>query len=160
MNSISEHWFMKILFRLIPPSIFLTQYFGTVIMILILVFVDCPWIITVLTVLMVFVGGIMSPFWYRTFFDRTFVGLGRPLSVQWSESDIHFRGVYFDIAVPVENILAYKVLGFRGNNTTFTLKLKVRKINGTVENMWLSTTMPKKKEFIDFLDRHQAIVQT
>jgi hypothetical protein len=42
------------------------------------------------------------------------------------------------------------MIGFKAFNTTFTLK--VRKIDGDIESMWLSTTMPRKQELINFLD--------
>ena len=94
----------------------------------------------------------MLPFWYKTFFDRTFVGLDRPLWIQWSDDSIRFRGVFFEIEVPITNVIRYKTFGFKAFNTTFTLKVTVRKINGDIESMWLSTTMPRKQVLIDFLD--------
>ena len=94
----------------------------------------------------------MLPFWCKTFFDRTFVGPDRPLWIQWSDDSIRFRGTFFDIEVPIGNVIGYKVIGLRVLNTTFSLKVKVRKINGSVESMWLSTTMPRKQELIEFLD--------
>ena len=90
----------------------------------------------------------MLPFWYKTFFDRTFVGLDRPLWIQWSDDSIRFRGVFFEIEVPIKNVIGYKMIGFKAFNTT---KVTVRKINGDIESMWLSTTMPRKQELINFL---------
>ena len=148
---------MKVLYRLIPISICLVQYFVTISLTLMLVASDCSWEVIIIIVFIVFISGIMLPFWYKTFFDRTFVGADRPLLIQWSDEVTRFRGAHFDIEVPNENILGYKVVGFRSNNEAFTLKVKVRKKNGTVEKMWLSTTMPVKKEFMDFLDQHRAV---
>jgi len=156
MDSISEYLFSRLLHRLIPPLICLVQYFTTVVLVLMLVLVDCPWIVTIIIVFMVFVSGVMLPFWYKTFFDPSFVGPDRPLWVQWSDNDIRFRGAYFDIKVPIKNVLGYKVIGFRRANTTFTLKVKVGKMNGAVENMWLSSMMPRKEDFIDFLEQHRT----
>jgi len=157
MNSISEPWLMKIMFRLTPISIFLGQYFVTISLVFMLVAYDCPWEVTLIIVFVVFFCGVMLPFWYRTFFDRTFVGVDRPLLVQWSDEATRFRGAHFDIEIPNENIIGYKVVGFRSMNTAFTLKVKVRKKNGAVETMYLSTTMPGKKEFMDFLDQHRPV---
>jgi hypothetical protein len=157
MNSISEPWLMKVLFRLTPISICLGQYFVTIMLTLMLVVSDCSWEVIIIIAFVVFISGVMLPFWYKTFFVRTFVGVDRPLLVQWSDEVTRFRGAHFDIEVPNENILGYKVVGFRRTNTAFTLKVKLRKKNGAVESMWLSTTMPRKKEFMDFLDQHRAI---
>jgi len=156
MDSISEPWFMRVLFRLIPLPICLAQYFGTIILTLMLVLVDCSWVVTIIIVFVVFISGVMLPFWYKTFFDRTFVGPDRPLLIQWSDEVIRFRGAYFDIEIPICNVLEYKAIGLRSCNTAFTLKMKVKKANDSVERMWLSTTMPRKKEFIDFLDQHRT----
>lgn len=152
MYSISEPWFMRFLFRLILPLICLGQYFLTVLFTLILIFVDCPWLITFIVVLFVFVCGVMLPYWYKTFFDRTFIGPDRPLRIQWSDNSIRFKGVFFEIEVPIKNVIKYNTIGFKTHNTTFSLKLKIRKTNGDVESMWLSTTMPRKQELINFLD--------
>ena len=152
MYSLSEPWFMKIIFGFTLPLICLGQYFLTVVFTLVLIFVDCPWLITVILVLVVFVCVVMLPYWYKTFFDRTFVGLDRPLWIQWSDDSIRFRGVFFEIEVPIENVIRYKMIGFKAFNTTFILKVTVRKINGDIKSMWLSTTMPRKQELINFLD--------
>ena len=152
MYSASEPWFMKILFGLSTPLIFLGQYFLTVLFTLTLIFVDWPWLITVIIVLFIFACGVMLPFWYKTFFDRTFIGLDRPLWIQWSDNSIRFKGVFFEIEVPIKNVIEYKIIGFKIHNTTFTLKLKVRKTNGDIKSMWISTTMPRKQELINFLD--------
>jgi hypothetical protein len=143
---------MKILFGLSPPFICLVQYFLAVMFTLTLIFVDWPWIITIIIVLFILVCGVMLPFWYKTFFDRTFVGLDRPLWIQWSDDSIRFRGVFFEIEVPIKNVIGYKMIGFKIHNMTFTLKVTIRKINGDIESMWLSTTMPRKQVLIDFLD--------
>ena len=152
MYSTSEPWFMKILFGLSLPLICLGQYILAVPFTLVLIFVDLPWLITVIIVLFILVCGAMLPFWYKTFFDRTFVGPDRPLWIQWSDDSIRFRGVFFDIEVPIKNVIGYKTIGFKAFNTTFTLKVTARKINDDIESMWLSTTMPRKHEFINFLD--------
>jgi len=152
MYSTSEPWFMKIIFGLIPPMVCLGQYFLAVMFTLMLIFIDCTWLVTVIIVLVIFVCGVMLPFWYKTFFDRTFVGADRPLWIQWSDDSIRFRGVFFEIEVPIKNVIEYKMFGFKAFNTTFTLKVTVRKINGDVESMWLSTTMPRKQVLIDFWD--------
>ena len=156
MESILEYRFIAFLFRLRPPVICLCEYFGIFIMVLMLILVDCPWIVTALIILAVMVGVAMLPLWYKTFFDRNSVGLDQPFLVQWSDEVIRFRGAYFDIEVPVSNVLGYKAIGLRSCNTAFVLKMKVKKASGVVERMWLSTTMPRKKEFIDFLDQHRT----
>jgi hypothetical protein len=143
---------MKILHGLSLPLVCLGQYFLAVMFTLTLIFVDWPWIITIIIVLFIFVCVVMLPYWYKTFFDRTFIGLDMPLCIQWSDDSIRFRGVFFEIEVPITNVIEYKMFGFKAFNTTFTLKVTVRKINGDVESMWLSTTMPRKQVLIDFLD--------
>jgi hypothetical protein len=143
---------MSVLFNLTPIFICLGQYFVTVIMILVLILMDSPWIIKGLITLLFLVGVFMLPFWYKTFFDKDFVGLDRPIVLHWSENIVSFRGGYFYIEIPVENILDYQKIGIKRWNSTFTLKVKVKKLNNAIVNMWLSTTMPCKNEFVSFLD--------
>lgn len=159
MESISEPKFMSVLFRIIPPFICVTQYFMTVVMALMIMLVDCSWEIRGLIVLIVLVGLVMIPFWYKTFFDRQFVGPDRPIAVQWFCDQISFRGAYFNVKVPAANILQYKAIGFKKWETAFILKLKVKMPNGSASNMYLSTTMPRKKLFLSFLEKEPTNIR-
>lgn len=167
MQSISEHWWGILIHGLVPPFGCLCQYFVTITLALSLVALGFRWPLMLLTILLVSIAVLMLPFWYKTFFDRTFVGPDRPLWVQWSSDQVRFQGAYFNIEVPLEKILEYKVVNpytFRtiptykviNSKRTFILKVKVKKANGAIETMYLSTTMPKKGEFISFLEERQT----
>lgn len=143
---------MVVLFHLRPIFIFVGEYLGIAMFLLMLILFDCPWIIKGLIVFTFLIGMLMLPLWYKTFFDNDSVGLDQPIELHWSENIVSFRGGYFYIEVPVENILDYQKVGIKRWNSTFTLKVKVRKLNNVIVNMWLSTTMPCKNEFVSFLD--------
>ena len=153
MQSISESLFMRVLCWLIPPFICAGQYFVTGTFALALVLLGFPWVWIIFALPVIIVGLLMLPFWYKTFCDPTFVGPDRPVRVQWSNARICFSGAYFDIEVPVSNILGYRVVGFRKWSSTFTLNVKVRKTDGSVASMWLSTAMPMKTELLSFLEK-------
>ena len=81
------------------------------------------------TVIFALLGIAMLRVWYRTFFDKEFVGIDRPISIKWSCEGISFRGVFFKIDVPLENVVEYKVAGLAHAKT---LDIKVRTADGTV----------------------------
>ena len=149
MDSASEPILTNVIFRLGPPFICMCEYVAIAGMAI--MFLSSGWLLKILAMPLAFLGLITVPFWYKTFFDRDFVGLDRPLSVQWSYDGLRFRGAYFIVEVPVQNVLQYKVIGFKQRERAFMLKVKVRRTKGSVISFYLSTTMPRKKEFLSFL---------
>lgn len=154
MESISEPKGMAILFRIIPLFTCLGEYFVIAIMAFFIALSPTPWIIRGITIALICVGLLMIPFWYKTFFDKTFIGPDRPLFVQWSPERVLFRGGYFKLDVPVKDILRFQPIGFRWSERAFMLKVRIRKPDGKEESTYLSTTMPRKHEFMSFLQQH------
>jgi len=150
----------------------MVQYFVTGIFIFWLLFEDFYWTLLAVTIVMLIIALVMLPFWFKTLLYKDYVGVDRPLLVQWSNDWIRFRSLFLDIKVPLKNIVEYRAISAytfrtiaphkvlkRGRwKKTFTLKIKVKKTDGFVESMWLSTTMPEKEELLSFLEGHQALL--
>lgn len=154
METVREPKGMALLFRSIPPLICLVEYFAIVAMAMFVVLTPAPWFIRIITIALLCVGLLMAPFWYKTFFDRTFIGPDRPLLIQWSPERVLFSGGYFKLDVPMKDILGFQPIGYGGSERTFILKVRIRKPNGKQESTYLSTTMPRKHEFMLFLQQH------
>ncbi len=153
MESISEPMLSRIIFRVVPVFVCLGQWFVIVISVLTLFLVDWPPLVVGSIIFMALVGLALLPLWYKTFFRRDCVGMDRPIVVEWSEDEIVFRGAYFRIAVPVENVVSYKTIGVKSVNSLHMLKVVVRKTEGSRALMWLSTSMPRKNKFLSFLEK-------
>ena len=153
-ETITESKGMMVVFRLIPPFVCIFEYFGIVVMIAMLVFLECTPLVQFLIFVVAAIGIGMLPFWFRTFFDTTFIGPDRPLFVQWSDDRIQFCGGYFRLDVPVKDILFFKTIGFCRSERTFMLKITIRKANGKKESTYLSTSMSRKSDLITFLKKH------
>lgn len=87
--------------------------------------------------------------WYRTFFDKSLVGIDALAMVQWDENHIRFSGTFFDFTVLPCDVLSYKLIGFL-EIELFMLKLVVR-TGDTTQTLLLSVTMPGKTEFLEFI---------
>ncbi|NCC50581.1 MAG: hypothetical protein EOM20_05125 [Spartobacteria bacterium] len=152
MNAITEPRFMKIIFRTIPVFICIGEYAIIVAIIILVSFSKSPFIVKGLLLMLGFIGLIMIPFWYRTFFDKTFIGPDRPICVRWTADNLFFFGCYFEIHVCARDILDYQVIGFRKYERMFMIKIKMRKPNGKIETVYLSTTMHNKTDLLSFLE--------
>jgi len=157
MESMSEPRYTLFLARIGLPTICLGQYFGISFMIYMLFLVECPPLVIGITVSVAVVIFAMFPVWYKTFFDNTYIGIDGPLRVQWSAERVVFTGAYFKLDVGVEDILHYRIIGFRAFESTFMLKLRIRKPNGRIESTFLSIRMPRKNQFITFLEQHRPV---
>ena len=72
--------------------------------------------------------------------------------VQWDDVCIHFSGAYFDLKISHKDIKSFNVpFGMAGVNTMFTIRVVVN-IATAVKWLWISTTMPDKMKFLDFLE--------
>jgi hypothetical protein len=154
-HSASEPWISVLLFWLIPPSICFAQYFVGSMMVLMfaLHFTVFPWILRVLTVASVVAGGVMVPVWWRTFFDRGFVGMDRPYLVEWSSDTLAFRGCFFDLTVPIERVTKWRVVGFKSAEYLFMLRISVLDEKGRTQVLNLSTSMSNKRALLAHLDK-------
>jgi len=120
--SISEPFYVTAFSKIGPPIVFLMHYAAIFSVILILVvYDDRPWGIILFAVFMAGLGVAMLPIWYKTFFDRTYVGIDRVLSVEWSPECISFRGGYFHLEVPPCDVLSFSTRGFRNINQAHIL---------------------------------------
>lgn len=149
MESISEPvWWRRLKF-LLPPLLCAFQYLlaGTVLFIIVLC--ELPMVMTVLYIVLFVASLALSPIWARTFFDLSYVGCDSPDLVEWSDSMIRFRGSYFDIEVPVQNLVSFKV-GTVIN--IWQVNVKVAKFDGGYEQMRLSRTMDDADSLLDFLE--------
>ena len=150
-GSISEYWCVKVAFVLFPPLNCLAHYVLTVGVILMFVSSGFSWRWGVYAIPLFLLGLAGLRFWYRFFFDPTYVGWEPPVEVAWSEDTIHFRGVHFDIWVHVDDVVEYKVSGFTRWNWMHTLALKVESPKGTVQAINIRDSMPDKRKFVEFL---------
>lgn len=152
MDVIEEESGYRIMFALIPPVVCIGQLFitGTALFVGIL-----------LNPLFLVIGigfGIVTAlciklFWYRTFFDPSFIGVDKLTRVVWDDEYIYFSGAYFHLKVSPHDVLDYKVYGFSKLNT---VKIRI-KTEDTVQLTWLSTTMPDKMKFIEYLENIKKI---
>lgn len=156
MQSISIHRYWKTVFVIVLVLFFLIEYFGMVVVVLLFILVDCPLEVRFLMIVALAVGVAMVPLWYRTFFDRRSPGLEATYAVRWSANEITFAGRFFEIRIPPERVLAYSVIGFKGLEGLFWLKLRVLKDGGNVQSLYLSSGMPEKRRFLRFLEEQKA----
>jgi hypothetical protein len=153
MESISEPKYLWPLHFLVPPLVFLGQYCVAIAMLLMLIFLDCPLEVFILIGIAILMAIFMIPFWYKTFFDRIFIGASPLLFIEWSDDEIHFRGAYFDIIIPPGNIIKYKVTGLYMWDP-YMVAIKIKTSAGKHRTIRLSPTMRNKPFLINFLEEH------
>jgi len=104
-----------------------------------------------LLLLFTFLGIVLLPYWYKTFFDSQFVGFDRPTFIQWSEEEILFRGFYFKVKIPLKDILNYSVSGIRWFERSYIIIIRIKKPDNSIEYISVPTTMNNKKKLLLFL---------
>ncbi len=154
MPAISEPKPVAFLQLIAIPVVCLIECVVIVFLVFVAAFSPSDIIIKTIAIALVFLGLLMIPFWYRTFFDENFVGLDRPVAVQWSSDTVSFKGSFFLISVPIKNIITFTTMGICWLPKGFMVKVKVRGPTGHVKSLYLSTTMRRKREFISFLERY------
>lgn len=156
IGSISEPFYVSALAKIGPPLVFLTHYAATFSLILILaVYDDRPLPMILFAVLVTGLGVALLPVWYKTFFDCTYPGIDRVISVEWTPACISFRGGYFHLEVPPSDVLAFRTWGVRRINQAHILKVLVKGPSGAKRHVYLCQTMTDKDKFLDFLMRCQ-----
>ncbi len=150
MESISEPKPLALIYSLVPPCVCIIQYIVALGALALAVLAPSDMVFRVVAAMFLSIALVMIPFWYRTFWDKHFVGLDRPLVVEWSRNVIWFRGAFFDIEVPVGDVVAFHTIGFRRLRDGFMLKVSTRR-DGRVTAFYLSTTMRQKERLVAFL---------
>ena len=164
MKSINEPVVSQLIYTLVPVVIcaghfvMLTTIF--IIIIKLSIFTDISiYIMITAIIFIIIIFKFWASFWYKTFFDPRFVGPDRPLAVHWTDDRVQFIGAFFNLDIPVNDIISYRrfIFSFRPNQSYM---LNVRVIyNGKMKYMSLSTTMPQKEKFIEYLQSHIAVVR-
>jgi hypothetical protein len=156
MQSISESRAIALLARIGPPFICLVEYLVIASAVVLVRYGETDSIIKAIMVLLVCLGLIMIPFWYRAFFDRSFIGPDRTVLVQWSADHVVFSGAYHRLEVAVTDILGFQRFGFFVWGEAFILRIRIRRPNGKLQSVQLSTTMPGKQQFVSFVERSRS----
>jgi hypothetical protein len=106
--------------------------------------------------IIVFLGVVLLlaiPLWYNTFFNKERVGVDRLICVKWSENRIQFRGTYFEISIPVEDILSFIVKNERGFGMQI-IKVKLRTSQGKIEKIVVGRVgIDKINKLVGFLEQ-------
>lgn len=131
-NKVSVMGPLIVLYAIIPPVIFFGMYFVTGTMLLIICLGDAPLALILLAVALVALAVGILPLWYKTFFDRLSIGLDRLVSIEWDERTVQFRGIYFDLSIPVSDVLH---CAYRAADRSPSLTLRIRTPKGKVETL-------------------------
>jgi len=151
MDMIQENPFMRILHAIIPPMVCFGFFFMTGAMLLDGIMDDdfdhSSVALAAGVFLSLLMGILIKVFWHKSFLYKILSALDGPNTVEWDTDMIHFRGAYLDYKVSPYDVLDYKVYWI------FSTSVRIRvKVENKVLWIWLSTTMPDKKKFIDFLE--------
>lgn len=149
MESISEPVLWRYVKFLLPPMLCAIQYLLAGSILFIIVLFDFPGFMIVFYVLLFIASLALTPIWSRTFFDQSYVGCDSPDLVEWCEGRIRFRGSYFDVDVPIQNVISFRV--GRAMHTWY-LSVKVARYDGGFEQMRLSRTMNDVDRLLSFLE--------
>lgn len=151
---ICEPRLTTVLFYLVPPFVCTVNYLVIVSLAVFATFYPLDTPAKIMFSMLGSIGTLMIPFWYRTFFDKDYIGADRPLSVQWSPFAICFRGAYFQFEVSLNDIVSFRELSGLWHKC---LLVRVRKQDGKIHSLYLSTTMRDKQIFAEFLTKHMDV---
>lgn len=159
MNVIKENILVRIIWGIVPVFMWLVWIFlpaSPLLWVGIMTISDGKLIGILFIILGIIVCAVVilltNRLWHKFFFEKSFLGIEPITTVQWNDDYIHFSGAYLDLEVSLKDILSYDVpFGIAGEKTMFTIRIKAN-VGNVVKWLWISTTMPDKIKFLDFLE--------